>query len=300
MLTLYRITKTGAKSFLRNFWLSSATIVVMTMSLSVALGIVLLSAVAQSAIAEVEEKVEVSVYFKLDTTEEDIFEVKDTVEAFAQVKAVTYTTRDEALENFKQRHEQSEAIQAALDELGDNPLSASLAIRAQNADAYEAIASFVEGRFGDVIDKVNYKETKPIIDRLFAVTNALRVAGIILGVALFSIAGLIAFNTVRLAIFSFREEIAVMRLVGASNLFIRGPFLVEGVLTGLVAALITFGLFAIIAQFGAGPVQRFVSGINLWQYYVQNAFQLFVFVAGLGILSSSLSSFVAIRRYLKV
>ncbi|OHA47928.1 MAG: hypothetical protein A2806_02725 [Candidatus Terrybacteria bacterium RIFCSPHIGHO2_01_FULL_48_17] len=300
MLTFFRILKTGTVSFWRNIWLTSATVSVLTLSLSVALGILLLSIVAQSAIAEIENKVEISVYFVLDADESDILSVRDSLEGFASVKAVSYVSREEALERFKSRHQDSEAIQAALTELGDNPLSASLAVRATDPDAYAAIASFVEGRFANIIDKVNYQETKPIIERLFAVTNAVRLAGIVLGAILFVIAGLISFNTVRLAIFSFRDEIAIMRLVGASNWFIRGPFLVEGVLTGLAAAGVTFALFVGVTQLVADPVYRFVSGIQLDTYYLANWVQFLTFAVVLGVVTSAASSFVAVRRYLKI
>jgi len=114
------------------------------------------------------------------------------------------------------------------------------------------------------------------------------------------IAGLISFNTVRLAIFSFRDEIAIMRLVGASNWFIRGPFLVEGVLTGLAAAGVTFALFVGVTQLVADPVYRFVSGIQLDTYYLANWVQFLTFAVVLGVVTSAASSFVAVRRYLKI
>jgi len=300
MLTFFRILKTGTISFWRNIWLTSATVGVLSLSLSVAMGILLLSVVAQSAIAEIENKVEISVYFAQDAKENDIFSVKESLEGFSSVKAVSYTSREEALVQFKERHEGNQAIEAALAELDDNPLSASLAVRAADPDAYAAIASFVEGRFSSIIDKVNYQETKPIIDRLFAVTNAVRLAGVVLGAVLFAIAGLIAFNTVRLAIFSFREEIGVMRLVGASNWFIRGPFLVEGMLTGFVAAVVTFGLFVGVTQLVSDPVHRFVSGVELDAYYLAHWAEFLGFAVVLGAVTSAASSFVAVKRYLKI
>ena len=300
MTTLFRIVQAGVFSFWRNIWLSSATIAVLVLSLSVATGILLLSVVAQAVVTELESKVDVSVYFKPDIEEQKITEVRKSLTEFPAVLEVRYTSKDDALEKFKERHAGNQAIEQALGELGDNPLEASLAIRAQDAASYEAVASFIENRFSQIIDNVNYRENAPIIEKLFAVTNALRVAGLILGAALFAIAGLIAHNTIRLAIFSMREEISLMRLVGASNWFIRGPFVVEGMLGGLIAGGATFFIFFGLVYLGAAPIAKFLPGVDMLVYYKTHWYEIFAFTAGLGILASTLSSYVAIRRYLKV
>jgi len=299
MVTLVRIIHTGVVSFGRNIWLSSATTAVLSLSLSVAMGILLFSVVVQGVVTELESKVDISVYFRADAPDEKIAEVRDDVERFPEVVETRYTSRDEALNSFRERHADNEVIQQALSELDENPLEASLAIRAVDASAYAAIASFLEGRFSDVVSKVNYRENSTIIGRIFSVTNAIRSGGLILGIALFLVAGLIAFNTIRLAIFSSREEIAVMRLVGASNWFIRGPFVVEGALNGIIAAVVTFALFFGIALLVREPVARFLPGVDLFLYYRAHWAELLGFSAILGVATSIASSAVAIRRYLR-
>lgn len=300
MITFYRILKAGITSFRRNAWLSSATVLVLVMSLSVALSIVLLGVVVDGVVGELESKVDISVYFKPETSDEKIQEVRDTVEKFPEVLETRFTSRDQALELFRQRHGENDVIQAALSEIPENPLEASLAIQAADASAYEAIAGFLEGRFGELISKVNYRENSVIIERIFSATNAVRLAGIGLGAVLFFIAGLITFNTIRLAIFSSRDEIAVMRLVGGSNWFIRGPFVIEGIISGLIGAFVTFGLFWFLADAFQEPVARFVPSVDLLAYYRQNWASLFGLVAGMGVATSVVSSYIAIRRYLRV
>ena len=300
MRSFIRVIKAGLKSVKRNFLLSTATSAILVLSLTVALGIVMFSVVVDGVVTELESKVDVSVYFKPETSESQIGEVRRSVERFPEVVDVAYTSRSEALAEFKKRHSDNEVILQALTELDENPLEARLAVRAVDASAYEAIAGFIEGRFGPLVSKVNYRENSEIIQRVFSVTNGIQNGGVALGIILFAISGLVAFNTIRLAIFSLRDEITVMRLVGASNWFIRGPFVIAGVVHGLVAAALTYGLFYGVVRIVQDPIARFVPGVDLVAYYQANSLQLLTFVVGLGILTTILSSAVAIRRYLRV
>ena len=300
MRTLIRVIKAGLTSFKRNLLLSSATSAMLVLSLSVALGIVFFSVVVEGVVSELESKVDVSVYFAQETTEQEVFEVRKSIERFPEVLEVRYTSRSEALEQFKQRHTENEIIQQALNELEENPLEARLAIRAVNASAYEAIAGFIEGRFGPLISKVNYRENSAIIERVFAVTDGIRLGGIVLGIVLFAIAGLVSFNTIRLAIFSQRDEITVMRLVGASNWYIRGPFVVTGIVNALIGSLSAFGIFYVIVNIIHEPIANFVPSVLLKDYYIANWMPLFGFTLGLAIVTTVFSSTFAIRRYLRV
>lgn len=300
MTTLLRIINTGIVSFRRNILLSSATTLVLVLSLSVAVGTLLFGVVVDGVVAELESKVDISVYFKQNAAEEDIVQVRTALEKFPEVLDAQYTSRDEAFTRFRARHDDNETIKAALAELPNNPLEASLAIRAADASAYSAIASFLEGRFSNVISKVNYRENSVIINRIFSVTNAIRLGALVIGVVLFFIAGLVAFNTIRLAIFSSKDEISVMRLVGASNWFIRGPFVVAGSLNGLLGAALTFVLFFGIVSIVRDPLARFIPGVDLVAYYKAHWSGLLGFMTVLGIGTSIVSSAIAIRRYLRV
>lgn len=300
MVTFYRMIKAGVMNFRRNIWLSSATVLVLTLSLSVALGILLFGVVVDGVVAELESKVDISVYFKQDASDQNIVEVRDAVGKLPEVLETRYTSRDDALSHFKDKHAGNDVIQSALAEISSNPLEASLAIRASDANAYDAVNTFLEQHFSNVISKVNYRENSSIIQKIFSVTNALRIGALAVGIVLFFVAGLVAFNTIRLAIYSVRSEISVMRLVGASNWFIRGPFIIEGILSGLVAAVITFGVYLLTVWVLRDVITQILPGVDLLTYYKQHWAGIFGIAAGLGVATSIFSSAIAIRRYLRV
>ncbi|KKR46797.1 MAG: Cell division protein [Parcubacteria group bacterium GW2011_GWB1_40_14] len=299
MLTFFRIIRTGILSFWRNRWLSLATVLILVISLSILTGLVLVSKATDSLVAEIRDKVDVSAYFLPETTEEDILAVKEDLNNFPDIAQVTYISREEALLKFRDAHSDNEVILQSLDEIGDNPLEASLNIKATQASAYKAIANFLESKYSDYLDKVNYRETANIINRLFNITDTIRKVGLLASAILLFIAFLVTFNTVRLAIFSMREEISIMRLVGASNFFIRGPFLVEGILGGFLASIITFASFYAITYFLAPPISGFLSGLNLFSYYSSHLLYIFGLQLAVGVAVGIVSSTIAIRRYLE-
>lgn len=298
--TLLRILRSGATSFFRNGTLTFASVLMLVVSLSVATSLLFFGVVIDGIVAELRDKVDMSVYFKRDAPEEEILAVKQSLEQFSAVTGIEYVSRDVALEHFKEQHQNNSLLMASLAELGDNPLEASLNIKAKEASQYAALNGFLEGKFGSLIEKVNYRENEAAITRLFSVTSALERAGIAVSIAFFFVAMLVAFNTIRLAIHELRGEISIMRLVGASNWFIRGPFVVQGVLNGLFAAVFTLGIFAAVAYAVTPPVAHFIGRVNLWEYYQANMAKLFLLQAGLGIGIGVFSSLIAIRRHLRV
>jgi len=192
-------------------------------------------------------------------------------------------------------------ILKSIQELGANPLEASLNILAKDSAQYDAIASFLnQDRSKSIISKINYTENKIVITRLNNIIKVLRETGVAASLILAIVAFLVAFNTVRLAIYSAREEITVMKLVGASNWFVRGPFIVEGVLHGIAASVFSF--MAIIPSIGfLGPqLFKFIPEINLVNYIGDNFWPLLAFQTLGGIILGVFSSWVAIRKYLKV
>ncbi|OHA50345.1 MAG: hypothetical protein A3A80_00635 [Candidatus Terrybacteria bacterium RIFCSPLOWO2_01_FULL_44_24] len=300
MLTFFRIIRTGFLSFWRNRWLSLATVLILIVSLSILTSLVMVSVVTNTVVADIRAKVDVSAYFLPETSEEDILKIKEDLAQYPNIAQVQYISREEALIKFRQLHANNAVILQSLDEIGDNPLEASLNIKASEASAYKAIAGFLESKYSDLLDKVNYRETASLINRLFSITETIKRVGLAASAVLLFIAFLVTFNTVRLAIFSMRDEISVMRLVGASNFFIRGPFLVEGILGGLFASVITFALFFGLTYFLSPSVSNFLSGLDLFKYYYSNALQIFALQLGVGIAVGTFSSTIAIRRYLKI
>lgn len=299
--TFKRVIKSGFLSFWRNRWISTATVLVMVITIALISSLVVLSAITTAVLTDLQEKVDITVYFELDTEENEILSVQRELEQFPEVSAVEYVSRDEALARFREAHAENPLIQSSLNEVGDNPLQASLNIQARDISEYGAIASFLESqRFSGLIDSVNFRENQRIIERLSSIIDFIRQAGLILSVVLVVVAVLVAFNTIRLTIYSMREEIGVMRLVGGSNWYIRGPFIVEGALYGLVAAIIAFLIFVPIILFTSPRLVDFLPGIELSQYFSENWWQILLLQIAIGVALGVASSFIAMRRYLRI
>ncbi|KKU06145.1 MAG: Efflux ABC transporter, permease protein [Parcubacteria group bacterium GW2011_GWA2_45_30] len=300
MATLKRILKTGFLNFKRNGWLSAATVMVMVLSLFVLGNLIFLSAFATTILAEFKSKIDVSVYFTEDAPEENIFAVKKDLESHPDVAEVAYISRSAALTLFRERHKDEELISQALEELGENPLQASLNIRAKNPSQYAAISEFLSGKKYPVVEKINYFENKLVIERLSSILNSVRGGGSVLVLVLSIIAVLVSFNTIRMAIFTMREEIGIMRLVGAARWFIRGPFLVSGVLYGASAALLTLLIFFPLVWLISPRLILLMPSFDLFQYFLLNFFEFAAVLFGTGVLIGVFSSFLAVRKYLDI
>lgn len=299
--SIERIIRSGWVNFSRNFWLSSATISVMVLMLILVTGLFVVNVMTQSVAQSIQDKVDISVYFVTDAPEEEILRVQSELAGFTEVKSVRYVSRDEALSEFRERHKDNPFILQALKEVGANPLQASLNIKAYQASQYQAIETFLSsGAHKDFIDKINYRENQALIERLFGITNNVKRAGVIAGMVLGAIAVLVTFNTIRMAIYSRRDEISIMRLVGASNWFIRGPFLVQGALVGVFSVAITFIITYLFLAAFSDRVEAFIPNLNLIGYFAANWFSILGFELLLGVVLGSFSSFIAVRKYLEV
>jgi cell division transport system permease protein len=301
-----RIVKAGFINFWRNAVVSLSAIFVMTVALFVVGTTMIASVFLDSSLQSIKDKVDVNVYFNADAPESDIFIMKRGIEALPEVKEVTYISRDQAIQNFKDRHQNDYLMTQALDELVDNPLGAILNIKAKDTAQYEAIAKHIKGEQdaagpgGNLIYNVNYSKNKVVIDKLTAITAGVERVSLAILLLLVAIAIVITFNTIRLAIYISREEIAIMRLVGANNTFVRGPFIVEGAMYGMVSAIVATALFYPVTLWLKGATQDFYGGIDLFYYYIANLNQIFLVLLAVGVTLGVISSYMAVRRYLKV
>jgi cell division transport system permease protein len=301
-----RMFESGAKNFARGGAVTAATVLIMTVTIGIIASLVFLSAMLSSTLDAIKDKVDVNVYFVTTASDVDIQALIAKVQQLPEVDSVTYTDRDQALADFKARHANDELTLQALDELGENPLDASIAIKAKDPSQYGAIAQFLQGDPAlssdgtSIIDRVNYYENQTVIDRLTGAIRTTEHAGFVV-VLLFAIASLlIAFATIRLAIYSSRDEIAVMRLVGASNTYIRGPFIVAGVMAGVLAAFIILVLLFPVSWYAGNALQAWLAGFNLFTFYIHDFVIVFLILVGSGVLLGALASYVAVRTYLKI
>jgi len=297
---LKRIIRSGWLNFSRNSGLSLATIFIMVMTISLVTSLFLFRDITQFLISGLEEKVDISVYFKEATPEEDILRFGEEINKIPEVKNVEYVSREAALESFTQRYKDNQVIMESLAEV-ENPLLASLNIKAREASQYMTVANFLEtSSYKNLIDKVDYYQRKPVIERIFSITSAINKTGIGLSLILAIVAILVAFNTIRLAIYNSKEEISFMRLVGASDWFIRGPFLVQGAISGFAAAIITLLIFT-GALFFLGPkLEILFLGLNIFNSFTGNLGILFLIQIFTGVGLGVVSSIIAIRKYLKI
>lgn len=302
MLTsLKRIIKNGCKDFSRNLSLSLATIFIMVIVISFPTALFILNPASKILISNIEKKVDISVYFNEDAKKEDILSAKEAIAQLPQVKEVVYLSKEETMEKFVERHKNDPVLMESLAELGENPFLASVNIKAKDLSQYEQITKFLENApFSKIIKKVDYYERKPIIERIFSVISKINKIGIILAVSAGIIAFLVAFSTIKTSIYSARKEIEIMRLVGASNWFIRGPFFVQGVIVGVISALITFSLTFAFCFFLSSKIQSLFFGVDIFRIFLENMGVLFLTQLGVGIGLGVISSMIAIRKYLKV
>lgn len=281
--------------------MSMGTTGVMVLVLFLFSGLMSLNYLASQIVAGLDEKVDVSVYFKTDASEEEITKVKSDLESLGTVKTVEYVSRDQALSEFKERHAGDTLVQDSLAELDENPLQASLNVKAGDSSQYASIVTFLEGnKFRSLVDKINFYENEQVIQRVQSISGGLQNWGFLLTMALALIAVLVTFNTVRLTIYSQKQEIEIMRLVGGSNWHIKAPYLVEGGMYGALAAVIVVVTFYPVAYFVSPKVETLMPGVSLISYFVSNIFQFVPLIFFIGILLGVTSSFVAIRRFLKI
>ena len=298
-----RVARYGLISFVRNGFVSLTAVLIMTITLFVVAFLMISGAALDATLKQLTEKVDVTVYFTTEATEGEITSMKTAIEALPEVAVVTYISREEALAVFRERHKGDRLTLQALDELGGNPLGASLEIRAKQTSQYESIATFLEaqqkiGGTAASIDKVNFFQNKTAIDRLTNIIETSRRIGIAVALVLGISTILIAFNTIRLAIYTARDEIGVMNIVGAGHWYVRGPFMVAGILYGLVSGLIVLLLlYPLTLWLGPGS-ERFFGSFNVFTYFIEAFPALFLIIVASGIGLGALSSYLAVRRYL--
>ena len=305
-MKLKRVLRTGFFNFWRDTTVTLASVLIMMVTLLVIGLISFSSALLDTTLTELKNKIDINVTFITSAKEEDILNIKHSIESLPEVLLVTYISRDEALVLFKERHSNDQAILSALDELGENPLGGVLNVRARDPSQYASVAEFLEG--GNVlssagipvIDRVNYFQNKVAIDRLTQVIASADWLGFIAMLFLAVISVLIAFNTIRLTIYLARDEISVMRLVGASTTYIRGPFVVVGIIYGIVAGILTLLLLLPVTYWLGTTTENFFVGFNIFSYYLRHFLEIAFIIMTSGVFIGALSSTLAIRKYLKV
>jgi len=278
----------------------------MAVTLFVLGSLVFTGVILNSTLTELKSKVDMNIYFTTDAPEDKVIEVKDALKGLPTVANAQYLSREDALAAFRERHANDQLTLQALEELGDNPLGAVINVQAKDPTQYDSIAKFVSEMpviiEGSMLDKINYYDERQrvAIERLTRITNSANQLGFALIILLAFITVAITFNTIRLVIYTSRDEIAVMRLVGADQMYVRAPFMIEGILYGASAGLVTLVLFYPFTYWLGKTTQSFFGGINVFSYYLLHFPLFFALIIGSGIILGGISSFLAVRRYLTI
>jgi cell division transport system permease protein len=299
----FRVTKFAFQNFWRNFWLSLITVSMLVLTLITINILVVMNVVTDKAIALVEDRIEVSVYFEEYTEDTTVTRAVSYMRGLSQVRDVEIVTADEAYEAFVLRHADDAEIMNSLQELGDNPFGPMLVVKTESADDFELVIDALDNpEFSDFIREKDFSDYQQIVERIRSTTDQIRLVGVGLSLIFLFVAILIIYNTVRIGIFIHREEIGIMRLVGASNWFIKAPFYLEMMFLCLVsvaaAAVVVWPMISfveprLVAYFATEHV-------GVIEYFQMNALMIFGIELGILILVTLFSTAGAMRKYLRV
>lgn len=300
LISFIRILKFAVQNFFRNFWLSFVTLTILFLALSSVNLLVMVNLFADTSASVIENQIDVTVYFKPTIKEEQVLNVQSYLNTVDGVKDVTYVSPQEALELFKIKHQKEDKVLSALDELGDNPLGATLVIQANDPTKYEFIISELEGeRFNGMIASKDFEDYRLMIDRISSITKTVSLGMTIAAIVFALISILIVFNTIRVAIYTHRDEIKVMKLVGATHSFILAPYIIEGVLFAALGVVLSM----IIIYPVLGLVQPYLDNffgqdvINVVGYFSVNFAKIFGFQFLGSALITATASYLATKKY---
>ena len=305
-LTTKRVARYGFVGFFRNGFVSLSAVLILTITLFVTVILIISGAALNSVLKDLTSKVDITVYIATTASSDQVKQLETLLQALPEVSSVTYVSSDQALAAFQARHANDQLTMQALQELPNNPLDASLQILAKDTSQYESIAHYLNAQqasgsaAGAAIDNVNFVQNQTAIDRLSNIIKTSKTLGFAIALILAAASLLIAFNTIRLAIYTARDEIGIMNIVGAGHWYVRGPFMISGVLYGVISGLVVLiALYPLTLWVGPSS-EAFLGSFNVYAYYIQNFFFLALVVMGSGIALGALSSFLAVRRYLQI
>ena len=302
MLSLYRVIKFSLQDIARNVWLSVATITILVLALLSVNILLTVQVISDNASAAVQEKIDISLYIKPDVPELQIKALEDKIANFSRVKSVAYVSQDQALQDFRSKYENNQEVLAALKELGQNPLSPSLIITPR--DFTEANLLINELRMLDdpIIESRDFSNNTIVLNKIDDITKRVSDVGLFIIIIFMLTSILVVYNTVRVAIYTHKQEIEIMRLVGASNSFIYLPHIFSAFIYSLISVVIIVTLFYPFLTLLQPYLEVFFMGYNvdILSYFASNFFFVFgaQFLAVLII--NILASLFAVRRYAKV
>jgi len=305
LITQWRIIKAGLQNFVRNATLAVAAVAVMVITLTIVLFSVIANATFNNTVQQITDKIDISMYLKDTVTNDQRNSLIQNLEQLPNVKSVSYVSKDMALSIYEKLNQSQPDLLSAISQTG-NPLPASLDIKPRDSNKIQDIKNYLDKP--EILalqsDQTSYSgDRKAAIDKISKATYFFREAGIASVIVFAAVSMLIIFNTIRMAIFNRRDEITIMRLLGASSWYIRGPFVVESIIYGVVSAIISLTLCNLLFSVSSSALGA--SSLGLLDIHYANdyfASHFWLFLTGqmaIGILIGAVSSLIATRRYLK-
>jgi len=302
MLGFFRIIKFALQDIFRNLSLSFMTVLILVLMLLSVNTLLVIRVLTMEATSSIKDQIDVSIYFDHTATETQIEEAKSFVDSFAEVTGMEYLDREQVLEKFKTTHADNPTILESLNELGENPFGPTLVVKTKQPGDYKNIIEKLDvPEYKNIIDARTFDDTELAIQKIDTVTNQVEKFSMGLTILFGIIAFLIIFNTIRIAIYTQRIEISIKKLVGATNWFVRGPYLIEGAIFSLLSIIITIGLI-LLAVSVLDPYIAIVLNkqVFLTNYFKSNIIELFSIQFIAVLLLNIISGLFAMRKYLKV
>jgi len=302
MLSLYRIIKFSLQDIARNIWLTIVTITILLLALFTINTLLTVRLISENAVAAIKEKIDISLYLKPDTVESEIIALKNKISASPKVKEVVYTSKQSAIDAFRAKYENDPTVLAALKELGRNPLSPSLTVVPNNFEESNLVINDLKMLDSSIIESRDFSDNTLILNKINSITKRINEVGLII-ICIFVLTSLlVVYNAIRVAIYTHRQEIEIMRLVGASNFFIYMPYVFSALIYALASVLIVIAVFYPFLTLLQPYLETFFMGynVNILSYFVDNFAIIFgaQFLAVLAI--NIIASLFAVRKYAKV
>ncbi|MFA5155061.1 MAG: ABC transporter permease [Patescibacteria group bacterium] len=302
LLSLYRIIKFSFQDIVRNIWLTIVTVTILLLALFSINTLITVRLISDSAVAAIKEKIDISLYLKPDTADTEILSLKAKIADLPQVKSVTYISKQSAIDAFRQKYQNDPAVLAALKELGRNPLSPSLTIMPKDFKDTELVINNLKTLDSPIIESRDFSDNSVILKKIDGITKRVNQVGLFI-ISIFILTSLlVVYNAIRVAIYTHRQEIEIMRLVGASNFFIYMPYLFSALVYALFSVLIIISVFYPFLTLLQPYLEAFFTGysINILAYFVDNFFFIFGAQFGAILLINILASLFAVRKYARI
>ena len=299
--SLRRIIALGWHNLARDGGIAVANVFIIMIPILLTTALFMMKGLSDFMIKELQQKADITVYFNESVSTDDILRTKDKVNQIAGIQKVEFVSKDAALEDFRRRHQDDPVLLESLDEINGNPLLSILNVSAASVEQFDQVTELLaQDEYRDLVNKVNYSEKKDVIQKIFTITKDAQRIGLLLFGILGLISIMVTFNTVRMAILNHKKEISIQRLVGAARWFIRGQFLVEGLIFGILGAVFSFFVAAAVCWYVSPAIATALPGMNLWDNFSANLWQIIGIQMAIGAGLGMFSSLIAVSRYLKV